>query len=249
MREMSPIRSALADSRLSFSRLGASELRDTYRLRYEVFCRETQLIPASRCPDGSETDDYDKDAIHVGAYDSGGVLVGSLRMVRSRSLDLPMFRYCHPVDIKFPVLFDPMALAEVSRLAVSKSRTRWFDEGGPRRGGTGSRPGLHGEPGAASGRSFGPEVMTGLARCAYRESKREGIEFWIVAMERSLHRLLKRIDVDFEPAGAPFDYYGEVVPYKLSARAVEAAAANRRHRASSDLAREFPAPRSALCLA
>lgn len=65
-------------------------------------------------------------------------------------------------------------------------------------------------------------MIMGLVRCGYEESKREGIEYWIAAMEPSLKRRLKRLNVCFETAGTAFDYYGMVKPYKLSVAAYEA---------------------------
>lgn len=111
------------------SRLAPSDLRQSYRLRYEVFCRQRRLIPPSDYADGLETDEYDRTSIHIGAFDMRGDLVGVMRLVRSAVVDLPMFRHCHPVDVDLPVLFDPMELCEVSRLAVSAAQARqWIPE-------------------------------------------------------------------------------------------------------------------------
>lgn len=213
-----------------FSRLSPSELRQSYRLRYEVFCRQRRLIPPSVHADGLETDEYDRTSIHIGAFDMRGDLVGVMRLVRSAVLDLPMFRHCHPADVDLPLLFDPMVLCEVSRLAVSAGQARqWIPEFADEV--VGAHDGdpvrlfwSHGEPRGG----MGSAVIMGLVRCGYEESKREGIGYWIAAMEPSLKRRLKRLNVYWETAGPAFDYYGMVKPYKLSVAAYEArVAANR----------------------
>jgi N-acyl amino acid synthase of PEP-CTERM/exosortase system len=201
-------------SEFTFSRLTTpAELRACYRLRYEVYCNQSGLLDAADYPDDIEQDAYDKDSIHLGAWNPKGDLVGTLRLVRSAQLVLPLFAHCDYKSLDFPVLCNPESIAEISRLCVSKVLTR------------------HPRPDAddaeklavrARNRAAGPEVVAGIVRLMYAESKREGLQHWVVAMERSLFRLLKRIEVYFNTAGAPFEYYGEVVPYRLSVADFEA---------------------------
>ncbi len=203
-----------SNTEFTFSRLTTpSELRACYRLRYEVYCHQSGLLDAAKYPDQIERDAYDKDSVHVGAWNRNGDLVGTLRLVRSARLILPLFAHCDHKDLNVPVLCHPEKIAEISRLCVSKVLTRH-----PRpEADDAERLALR-----ARNRAAGPEVVAGIVRLMYAESKREDVQHWLVAMERSLFRLLKRIEFYFEPAGAPFEYHGEVVPYRLSVAAFEA---------------------------
>lgn len=224
----------LPASQFSFVRLTPSEMEDCYRLRFEVYCRQARLFPEEKYPEGRETDEYDEDAIHVGAYDCRGVLVGALRLIRSPTLDLPMFRYCQPADLDCRLSFSAMAIAEVSRLSVLRPLPR--DSVADRQ--TGAVGNRRYRPWSA--RSLEPVVLAGLVYRAYQESRREDIEQLVVAMEPALHRRLKRIDVHFDPVGAPFDYYGEVRPYRLSVAAFEAGLISRNPALKSAAVSDIP---------
>lgn len=67
-----------APLRVDVARCG-EELDAIYRLRFQV-ASEMGWIRAGECSDGLEKDDYDDDAVHVGAWD-GGQLVGTQRTV------------------------------------------------------------------------------------------------------------------------------------------------------------------------
>lgn len=56
------------------------EVRGSYALRYEVFCKEFKDLPDSMCPGGLETDAYDKNAVHFIVKD-GERVVGNTRVV------------------------------------------------------------------------------------------------------------------------------------------------------------------------
>jgi N-acyl amino acid synthase of PEP-CTERM/exosortase system len=112
--------------------------------------------------------------------------------------------------------------AEISRLAVSKRfRRREGDSlyGGP------PRP-ITSDPSGAEVIDFpfprgAPEIVSGIYRRLYQESKRQGIEHWIVAMERGLHVVLSRMGFVFAPIGPKVDYFGPVRPYIASIRTLE----------------------------
>jgi N-acyl amino acid synthase of PEP-CTERM/exosortase system len=221
------IESASLTPRFTFRRLETSaELEASYRLRYLVFCEEAGLIPREECPDGREVDEYDRDALHLGAFDLGafsvdGTMIGSLRILRSATMDLPLFDHCDPGQIRFPPDCQGVAAAEISRLALSKTYRRRADDGLYGMGGVfdGGRQPQDTECPVVKLRKA--EIVMGLYRLMYQESKRRGIEYWIAAMEPSLERLLERFGVGFEEAGPGFDYYGLVIPYFIRLRDLE----------------------------
>jgi N-acyl amino acid synthase of PEP-CTERM/exosortase system len=70
-----------------------SLLLDTYRLRYQVYCVELQLIKASDSSGRVETDEFDSVSRHFAAIE-GGRVIGTMRLVLPSALGLPMSRRC-----------------------------------------------------------------------------------------------------------------------------------------------------------
>lgn len=224
---MNPILNALGteeESRYEFARLGTSELTESYALRYQVYCWEAKLLSPSKYPDGLERDRYDPNSIHIGAFDEAGRMVGTVRLVQSRTLDLPLFEHCMPEDVRLP-LSSPMKIAEVSRLAVAKNCLSAGHDGGVAADRAARGPLPRPRPDEHASRRSRYELVMGLYKGVYQESKRHGIEHWVAAMEASLGRLLQRFHFGFEKAGAPFDYYGEVLPFVSGVGAFERQAA------------------------
>lgn len=62
----------------------------TYRLRYEVFCAETQWIALHHHPDGLERDGYDQFAVPIIAVSPHGRVVGSCRLIFTEHCRLPI---------------------------------------------------------------------------------------------------------------------------------------------------------------
>ncbi|WP_018873787.1 GNAT family N-acyltransferase [Thioalkalivibrio sp. ALJ16] len=94
-----------------------------FRLRYEVYCRETGFEPASQHPEGIESDAYDDHAehflIHREGHPSEACWVGTMRLILPGKRPLPTTAHCR--------LFPDVAAAthvpalEVSRLIVREA--------------------------------------------------------------------------------------------------------------------------------
>jgi N-acyl amino acid synthase of PEP-CTERM/exosortase system len=112
--------------------------------------------------------------------------------------------------------------AEISRLAVSKVFRRrqgdTFYGGVPRLAPTADGD-MRVEPFPQPQET--PEIVSGIYQALYQESKRVGIEHWLVAMERGLELILRRMGFHFNPIGPRIDYFGPVRPYVASIQAVE----------------------------
>jgi N-acyl amino acid synthase of PEP-CTERM/exosortase system len=198
-----------------------AELAESYRLRWQVYCQERGFLPAADYPDGLETDRHDARAVVFGAFARrDGAMVGTVRLVRSPDLDLPLFEHCAIERQRLPAGLDPARCGEISRLAVSKSYRR--------RAGDGlygladpiddaSSPNPDGRP----RRRNRPEIVLGLYKTLYQESRRSGIDYWFAAMEESLSRLLARFAFRFQTAGPETDYYGPVTPSFCCVREME----------------------------
>lgn len=207
----------MVDRYFEYARVdGSPDLEKTYRIRYQVYCLERGFLPQEIYRDGIESDVYDGDALHFLASHISGQAAGTARLALNGPLGLPMAAHCG-LDPAYNFLADPdhpdlRYYAEISRLAVSKAFRRRegdsFFGSPPRTDRTES-----GEVVAFFPKNDAPEIVSGIYRMIYHESKRLGITHWVVAMERSLNLMLKRMAFVFTPVGPESDYYGPVRPY------------------------------------
>lgn len=192
-------------------------LRDSYGLRYEVYCHEQQFLAPEDYPSRLEIDSYDDHAIHVGAINREGLLVGTLRLVLPSARGFPLLEHCELFG-EYKYLADPAnpartSAVEISRLAVSKSYRRRANDGLYGLAETEDKMTHQQRDGEAPRRRNRPELVLGLYRTMYQYSKRQGMTHWLAAMEKTLLRLLHRYQFGFKPIGPEVDYYGLVTPY------------------------------------
>jgi N-acyl amino acid synthase of PEP-CTERM/exosortase system len=201
------------------------KLMAAYHLRYQVYCEERGIIPKHLCPERLEIDEYDDVSLHFAAYfNKDNELTGTVRLVRSDALEqLPLGKRCRIDNDLLPSGIDCAKYAEISRLAVSK-RIR-------RRASDGIYPEEKEEDAHSSvkyeKRTKFPEIIFGMYKALYQETKLYGIEHWFAAMEPSLVKLLGRIDIRFKEIGPEVDYYGSVKPYVANVSDIEWSIYNR----------------------
>ena len=205
-------KTCFSEPRLVYTKIdGTAHLRDSYRLRHQVYCCERKFLSAADFPNAEETDAFDDHALHFGALTNTGEMIGTVRLVRYSPLDFPIRRFCDITSDEFTKL--PLQnVAEISRLAFSKSLRIEIQRAANRD-----------SDGRDSITAFYFDMVIGLYRVMYQESKRAGVTHWAAAMETSLVRLLQRLNVRFRPIGEEVDYYGPVRPFIASISDVETA--------------------------
>lgn len=214
---------------------GGDDIRESYRLRYQVFCMERGLLSPRDYPDRHERDCYDAHALHFLAHHVDGEPAGTARLVLNGPLGLPCQRRCR-LDPEYGFLADPgfpfrHRYAEISRLAVRRCFRRRIGDG------------VYGGPPRADRQRFDasgmplprpsaetPEMVCGIFRLIYQESKRRGITHWVAAMEQGLHVMLKRRGFVLTPIGPEVDYHGPVRPYLAEIAALECIASRQQRR-------------------
>ncbi len=215
----------MVDRYFEYARVdGTADLEKTYRIRYQVYCLERGFLPPEIYPDGSESDVYDERSLHFLASHVSGQEAGTARLAMNGPLGLPMAAHCE-LDPAYRFIADPdhpalARYAEISRLAVSKAfRRREGDSffGTPPRRDRSQSGGVI----AFYSPNDAPEIVSGIYRMIYQDSKRLGITHWVVAMERSLSLMLKRMGLAFTPIGPETDYYGPVRPYVAEIAEIE----------------------------
>jgi len=205
-------------------------LMEIFRLRYEVYCLECQFLEPLDYPDGLEVDSYDQRSFQVASHNLEGVLVGSMRFVlANEGQEFPFEEHCSTFD---DFTFPPREqCGEVSRLVVRKNYRRragdslqGMSKGFQEQGNVSNigQPEPNTESGDKDRRNNTPQILLGMYREIYRYSRRNGVNYWFVAMERSLARILNRMGLRFIPIGPQTDYYGKVIPYSANLDEMEA---------------------------
>jgi len=213
--------------------------KQMYNLRYQVYCLEKGFLKASDYPDYLETDDYNPCSRYVAAFSRTGIMVGCIRMIRvPAGRTFPFQKHCNALfpDFSMP---DNAVCVEISRAMVSKEYLRRKDDSlwrfltslssaktsedkrniedrrnaEPRQTGDGAAERARLFPGDQ--RQY-RDIFVGIIREVYRQSKKDKIEYWVGAMEKSLGRLLGSLCFCFDPIGNEVDYYGAVTPYITS---------------------------------
>src|SRR5665647_10971 len=198
-------------------------LMDSYALRYDVYCNEQHFLPPEDYPSQLEIDAFDNSAIHVGAINLEGVLIGTLRLVLPSARGFPLFEHCELFNTYKDFANSPLpSTAEISRLAVSKSYRRRTNDGLYDLASQEDAVPSTGNEDEAMHRRHKPEITLGLYKAMYQVSKRRGITHWFAAMEETLLRLLYRYRSAFNPIGPQVDYYGPVTPYLAEITHIEA---------------------------
>jgi N-acyl amino acid synthase of PEP-CTERM/exosortase system len=186
-------------------------LKETYRLRYKVYCHEAEFLDDSLYPEEIESDVYDDHSIHFAALDQEKNIVGTLRLILHSNLGFPLEVHCPNYD-KSQVAVLPSQLGEISRLAVSKDWRRRKNDGIYGMTSYHSSP-ENPIPENLTRQRKRPIIVFGLYKLLYLESKRRGITHWYAAMEQKLNTTLKKFSFEFKQIGPVHDYYGPVMPF------------------------------------
>lgn len=212
--------------------LHSAWLTEIFRLRFQVYCIECEFLPASKFQEEMESDEYDVCSTHFAAYTKDDEIVGAIRLVQPQTHQAyPLEAHCRVFDgLQLP----PRELTgEVSRLVVRKDYRRrkgdsWF--GVPQGMISEDRmvlPDWHDTDERSDRES--PTLLLGMYREMYRHSRRNGVRYWLAAMERSLARCLEKLGFRFIAIGPPASYYGTVIPFMVDLHELERTLRNKNH--------------------
>jgi N-acyl-L-homoserine lactone synthetase len=134
---------------LTFHKVETEEdLRETYRLRYQVYCQERGYESEKQCPQKCEVDEYDAYSVHFVAK-KWGKAVGTVRLILNNPIGFPAERYCKARINAYGMKKEKTV--EISRFAISKERIRAL-------------------------KCDRRKIIIGLFREVYQESKRIGLQ-------------------------------------------------------------------------
>ncbi len=215
------------------------ELAEIFKLRYKVYCQEWGFDKHMDHSKESISDNYDKNAIHIVARDESRKMVGAMMLIVDSPEGYPIENYCE-LDINKQDI-PREKLAEIARLVIHRDYRRRAEDKyiyGPdeERRSIGSfnftkntyssnssfrrtndryrsRQGAKRPAESYSDRRRRHELLLGLLKAAYLESKRREITHWYSFLTKGILVLLSGFGFEFQEIGDPVDYYGIRTPY------------------------------------
>lgn len=191
-------------------------LKDTFRMRYEVYVDEFRFENKADHPDGLETDEYEDASIHFACLNETDSVVGTIRLVRNSDKGFPIE---HATELSIPGQKpEPDKIGEISRLTVTKDLRRRKEDGmygvesylKKKEGGILPDDGTI--PKEMRGRK-NPIIVLGLYQVMFHESLRQGLTHWYMITEKKIFYALRKYGFLFHQIGEPVQYHGERVPY------------------------------------
>ncbi len=193
-----------------------AELEEVFRLRYKVYCDEWGFEKAEDHPGGLEFDIFDSSSMHFISLNETGQIIGTIRIILNSEKGFPIENHC-TIDADLSHL-NRQKLGEISRLAVSKEFRKRFED---RFIYEGTQEYIQPQS-VAHERRTRHEIVIGLYKCIYIESKRLGLTHWYAVMAKGLYILLKRMGIIFKPVGPEKFYHGLRTPYLGNIADIEA---------------------------
>jgi N-acyl amino acid synthase of PEP-CTERM/exosortase system len=181
-------------------------IRESYRLRYQVYCVEHQFEDPTKSPEGLERDKYDHHSLHgILRHRASGTAIGTMRWVLHKAetgaRSFPIYEACRDPRVRSDSFLPLERTAELSRFAISKEFRRRANDG------------AYGQP-LSAGESDGNQrpdvsgVVLHLISVSLQIAFLRGVEYALAAMEPTLMRLLNRFAIRFEPLGTLVQYHG-----------------------------------------
>jgi len=189
-------------------------INEVYKLRFQVYCKETGFEDAALHPDGIEYDEFDDQSVHyLIRHRKTDTYAATTRLILpdAQNPEKPL-----PLEIHSTIdNYEPMKgiprnkLAEVSRFCVSKEfKRRKYDKGNSLAGIDDASVQLIAE---AEKRTF-PHITIALIACQIIISEERNIHYWYAVMEPALLRFLSLLGIHFTGIGPITEYHGKRKP-------------------------------------
>ncbi len=181
------------------------QIRECFRLRYQVYCVENPFEDPQQNPGGLETDEFDSAAMHgLLRHRESGKIVGTVRLLLPRNgkdgMGLPMRQICrHPLVSQDNCSLPWAHTAEISRFAVSKMMRR--------RAGDGTVVGKF-ETSDHDPRRRIPDSSLGLMQAVIAMASKSGVTHLCAVMEPTLLRMLRRFGMIWPSVGPLVEHHG-----------------------------------------
>jgi N-acyl amino acid synthase of PEP-CTERM/exosortase system len=171
------------------------DLKDVFRLRYQVYVVERGFLNPADYSNDLEKDIYDESSIHFLVRDSQGLALGTTRLVLDSKWGFPIEK---EYDItKTLSQIDRKKLGEFSRFAIPRN--------------------IHNESSTSlnQSRSGHSEIALALILALFQKGQECGLTHICAAIERALWLALRRGGTTMHQIGEPTDYHGIRIPCLL----------------------------------
>lgn len=182
---------------------------EVFKLRYQVFCVETQIFNPDEYPDQLEIDIFDQRAVHyLIRHRQSGAYAASTRFILPDANNpeqlFPLELHCKIDNLEAMQAIDRRSLGEASRLCVSKTfkkrkneehsliniDTDWKGHFTPQE------------------RRVFPHISFALIACMIKACHNNNIEYAFSTLEPAWYRLLSSSGIHFTKIGPLVDYSG-----------------------------------------
>jgi len=185
-------------------------IRESMRLRYQVYCVETGFLPAADNPGDLERDPSDDHSISsLLIHKSTGMVAGTVRLIlpqpKRPHFGLPAYQVSDRLVRMSDVELPRERTAEISRFAISKEFRRRASD---------TLYASHTDPAdynAAQARIL-PSITIGLMQAIVRMTRESGMTHVVSVTEPALSRLLFQMGIVFSATGEKVDYHGARLP-------------------------------------
>jgi N-acyl amino acid synthase of PEP-CTERM/exosortase system len=185
-------------------------LNEIYKLRYKVYVEEWGFEKREDHPGDIEKDEFDEHSVHFAVRRKGeDRLIGTIRMITSSDKGFPIEKHC-TIDADLSA-FDKNRFGEISRLAISKDYRKRATDSVYFDGKVVEETAIDNM--FSGSRKMGNDIVLGLYKCIYQESRERGNQCILAVMAKGLFLLLKRVGILFEPIGPAQYYHGLRMPY------------------------------------
>ena len=189
---------------------------ELFRLRYRVYCDECGFENPEDYPEMMERDEYDDHAIHFcNMIEGHREIGGTVRMILDSEKGFPIEKN-FIIDPELVPAFERTKIAEISRLAISKSFRKRIGDGilySEKNVQITDKNKLYLEKRRKDRRKNEKNFASGLYRCIYKESLKRGLTHWYAAMTEGLCSLLTSRGHVWHPIGPRINYHGYRRPY------------------------------------
>ncbi len=188
--------------------------KESYKLRYHIYCLETGFENPEQYPDGMEYDDDDVRSVHyLIRHRKSGEYAATVRLIlpyenRPDEL-LPIEKHFKFDNVAVTQAISRQHLGEVSRFCVSKSFKRRRNEADTL---TSVSPYWEQDYFTTGERRTFPYIVFSLMACIIKASREHNIDYLYGTMETPWLRFLAASGLHWVKIGPAVDYHGERWP-------------------------------------
>jgi N-acyl amino acid synthase of PEP-CTERM/exosortase system len=187
---------------------------EVYKLRYQVYCLETQFENSEHYPDGLEFDEFDYRSDHyLIRHRKSGDYAATTRLILPDANNLgklfPVELHCEIDNFAVMRPFNRGHLGEVSRFCVSKAFKKRKNEAHTL---AGINADWHPDNFTLDERRSFPHIAIALIACIIKASYENDIHYLFGCVEPAFFRFVSPLGIKFIKIGPIGDYHGERWP-------------------------------------